>query len=143
MGTSGGNFGVLRTTENRFALPILTQNDGLSIFRAVVVAWLGYPNVPTICASRVAPVAESTGAACFPTDAIRVPPDREPAPDDYAPSRPCGSSAQIALGSASAVAPTAVPVCQSDSHALARSAMHSPKQPEPDRPLGRRSRQTN
>src|SRR6266516_3296052 len=32
------------------------------------------------------------------------------------------------------------PVCQSDTHAPARSAERIPKQPEPDRPLGRRSR---
>src|SRR5437667_2113902 len=54
----------------------------LAIFRGVVGGAQAYPEQATISASRAAPVAEWGGAACFPTDGVLLPPDREPGPSD-------------------------------------------------------------
>src|SRR5260221_12106648 len=89
------------------------------------------------------PVAEKAHDVCFPTDAVLLRPDREPAPDDCAHWQQYGSNAQTALGSANAGFPTTALVCQSDSHVLARNAAHSPERFGPHRLLDPLSRQAS
>lgn len=97
----------------------------------------------TIGVSRVALAAGSAGAACFPTDAVLLQPNREPAPDGCGQWRRCNSTAQTALGSANAVLPTTELVCQSDSHALAQSAAPTPERSARHRLLDLLSTQTS
>ena len=116
---------------------------GLSIFREVWGVWQGSPIAATIEPGHVAPVEEYTVAVCFPTDAVAVPPENAKGPDDYGPELRCGTKAQIVLGYASEVPPTATLACPDGSRVLVHSAARSPAPSAPDQPPGRQSRQTS
>src|SRR2546421_13060380 len=92
------------------------------LFHAVVAVEQACPTGAKRWAEPVAPAPTSLPWSVAPTVDSTPAPEDEPAPADGERRRRSASSVPCALGCSAVAHPRAPPVCQSDSHAHARSA---------------------
>ena len=93
-----------------------------ALFHAVVAVEQASPTGAKGWAEPVAPAPRWAPRSVSPTVDSNPPPEDEPAPADCEHMRRCASSVASVAGYSAVAHPRATPVCQSDSHAPARSA---------------------